>query len=109
MVSFCLQHIQLDNHSDIRTIYLPELLHTILSSISKHGCDKFTRDNLVALLSVSRTLLVEINLNAVSVEGNSIFPLLFRNLVFCLFQTTKKVKALANLPFLPRASNLLVQ
>uniref|UniRef100_A0A914QZL2 Cyclin C-terminal domain-containing protein n=1 Tax=Panagrolaimus davidi TaxID=227884 RepID=A0A914QZL2_9BILA len=68
MVSFCLEHVQLDNHSDIRSLYLPKLLRTILSTIAKHGCDKFTRDNLVALLSLSRTILSEINQSTVSVE-----------------------------------------
>lgn len=73
MVTFCLEHVQLDNHSDIRSLYLPELLHTILSSITEHGCDKFTRDNLVALLSLCRTLLTEINQSAVSVETGGLF------------------------------------
>lgn len=73
MVSFCLEHVQLDNHSDIRSLYLPKLLRTILSTITKHGCDKFTRDNLVALLSLSRTILSEINQSTVSVETGGQF------------------------------------
>ncbi|KAE9552234.1 hypothetical protein FO519_004543 [Halicephalobus sp. NKZ332] len=51
MVSFCLKVVQLDNHSDIRAVYLPRLLDTILTSVVRYGCDAFGRDNLVALLT----------------------------------------------------------
>uniref|UniRef100_A0AC34Q1M5 Telomere length regulation protein TEL2 homolog n=1 Tax=Panagrolaimus sp. JU765 TaxID=591449 RepID=A0AC34Q1M5_9BILA len=66
IVTFCLKIVQLDNHSDIRGIYLPQLLNAIMFTIKKHGCDSFGRDNLIALIAVCRQILIEINQNIIT-------------------------------------------
>lgn len=66
MVVFCVRNVHLDSHSDIRGKYLPVLLQTLLDKVIEHGCDHFSRDNLVSLLCAAKRLLFVIS-QAVSV------------------------------------------
>uniref|UniRef100_A0A915CMX1 Dopey N-terminal domain-containing protein n=1 Tax=Ditylenchus dipsaci TaxID=166011 RepID=A0A915CMX1_9BILA len=70
MVAFCLKTVQLDSHGDIRGRYLTSLLQTIMTGIHRKGCDKFSRDIMVALLVICKRLLKELNQN-VSVFENA--------------------------------------
>lgn len=67
--------MHLDSHSDIRSRYMSVLLQTLLDNIIKHGCDHFSRDNLVALLCAAKRLLLEISRNVSVVEPESKFVL----------------------------------
>lgn len=73
MVSFCVKTVQLDSHGDIRGRHLATLLNRIATTVTKVGCDGFSRDNLVALISLLRRLLFEINQSVMEVENQGIF------------------------------------
>ncbi|KAI6208422.1 Protein pad-1 [Aphelenchoides besseyi] len=71
MVVFCIQNAQLDRHDDIRGRHISQLLHTLLTTIREHGCEAFSRDNLVALLCVARRLLYEVSQSVSTVETDA--------------------------------------
>lgn len=73
MVVFCVRNVHLDAHSDIRGRYISVLLQTLLDKIIEHGCDHFSRDNLVALLCAAKRLLLEISHGVTVVEPESRF------------------------------------
>lgn len=85
MLAFCIRSVHLDSHCDIRGKYISSLLQTVLDKIVERGCDRFSRDTLVALLCSAKRLLLEISKGVSVVEPDSKFTLIILVVVPCSF------------------------
>ena len=69
MIVFCVRNVTYDFQGEQYAWHICDLVQTLLTTIRANGCDRFSRDNLVALLCVARRLLYEISQSASAVES----------------------------------------